>query len=135
MSCTGAKSETLSLNLLLFTAGGVSFGVDVEQIDGMADYSGEPADDLHWFHEILPFGNKTVTYHLPTVLSIKTLSQQPYRVIIDQMQDIAEYHEHTITPLPPLMEPYALKYGIWGIVHRAGQLVLLVDFQRMTQNS
>jgi hypothetical protein len=135
VSSIGTTPEASNLNLLLFSVGAVCFAVDLEQIDGMAEHAGELAADLHWFHEILAFGDKTVTYRLPTVLSVRTENLQPYRVIIDSMEEISECCLNAITPFPPLLEPHALKCGLWGVLQRDAQMVLLVDFQRMARNA
>lgn len=131
MSNSAPETAALHLNLLLFSVGGLCFGVDVEQIETMARYDGEVGADLHWFHKVLGFAEKEISYLLPTVLSIRTGSGESYRVIIDKMEDIAEYGCNAILPFPLLLEPYALRQGMWGVLPRAGQMVLLVDFQRM----
>jgi hypothetical protein len=33
------------------------------------------------------------------------------------------------------MEPFALRRGLWGILLRNGAMVLLVDFQRLLQET
>ena len=134
MSGTAGTTEQSWLNLLLFSVGKACFGVDLEQIDGMAEHSGELAADLHWLHEALGFGDEPTPYRLPRVLSIKTDSGQPYRVIIDNMEEIAEFRWTDITPFPALLEPQILKRGMWGVVQRDGQIILLVDFQRIARN-
>ncbi len=135
MSSHLPAAEENCLNLLLFSVAGVSFAVDLEQIDGMAEHAGELPDDLHWFHDELGFACQAMTYRLPTVLSIKTGSGTPYRVIIDNMEEIAEFSFSSITPFPDLLESHLLSRGLWGVLLRAGKMVLLVDFQRIASNS
>ena len=116
------------LDLLLFTVGGVHFGVEAGQVAGMAIYDGVPADDLFWFHEELEYGDSAAPYSSPTVATIRTESVQSYRVIIDSMEDIAEFNQNDIRLFPALLEPFTMRRGLWGILPRQGVLVLLVDF-------
>jgi hypothetical protein len=125
------KGEILRLDLLLFSVCGVHFGVDAGQVTGIAAYDGEQAEDLFWFHEEMGYGDKMVRYHSPTTLTIRTGVGLPYRVIIDSMEDIAEFSQHDISLFPALMEPFALQKGMWGILARRGTMVLLLDFLRL----
>lgn len=122
------------LNLLLFTVGGIRFGCDADQATGTAPFNGEDASDLCWFHEEVGFAAKPVTYHAPTIVSIRTGARQPYRVVIDALDEIAEFGREDIRLFPALLEPYAMQKGIWGILPRARHLVLLVDFQLLLKH-
>jgi chemotaxis signal transduction protein len=120
-----------SLNLLLFSIGGVHFAIDADQAAGMTPYDGEVADDLFWFHEELDFGAASITYHSPTIVTIRTLDARPYRVIIDSMEHIGEFSLDDITPFPTLLEPFSLRMGMWGILVRNERVVLLLDLLRL----
>ena len=109
------------------------FGVDAEQVAGIADFDGEASDDLFWFHEELEYGDAAAKYSSPMVATIRTGCAQSYRIIIDKMEDIAEYSQNDIRLFPELLEPFALRRGLWGILLRNGTMVLLVDFQRLLQ--
>lgn len=117
-----------AVNLLLFAVGGVSFGVDADQVAEIATYHGETADDLFWFHEEMGYGSKVVTYHAPTIITIRTGGASSCRVIIDSMEDIAEFSHNELTLFPALLEPFVLRRGLWGILPRRGSMVLLLDF-------
>lgn len=119
------------LNLLLFSVGGVRFAIDADQVTGMTPYAGEEADDLFWFHEELDYGRGTPAYDDPVIIAIRTEDATSYRVVIDRMEDVAEICALGIRPLPPLLEPLLLRKGMWGVAERGGQMVLLVDFQRL----
>lgn len=127
MNDLDSTSGELRLNLLLFTVGGVCFAVDAEQIDGISTYLAKEHDNLLWFHEMLGFGDRELIYRAPTVLALKT-NEQGSLVVIDNMEDIAEYSVKSIVPLPTLLEPFALRNGIWGVLKRDSGLTLLVDF-------
>jgi len=119
------------LNLFLFSVGGVHFGIDAEQACGMTPYAGEEAEDLFWFHKELGFGSRPVTYVTPTVITIRMPDARSYRVIIDSLEDIAEFSRHDIRLFPQLLEPVALRNGMWGIVVKDDRMILLVDFERL----
>ena len=118
-----------SLNLLLFSVGGVRFACDADQAAVINTYHGESADDLFWFHEEIGFGLAPVRYHSPTVVTVRIGGPRTCRVIIDSLEEIAEFSPDDIRLFPSLLEPLALQKGMWGILHHKGQMVLLVDFQ------
>lgn len=121
------------LDLLLFSVGGVHFGVDAGQVAGIATYDGEQAGDLFWFHEEISYSTKTVRYLSPTVITIRIREGASYRVIIDSMEDIAAFTLDDISLFPSLLEPFVLPRGIWGIVPRNGKMILLLDFEILTR--
>ena len=130
-----AIAGELQLNLLLFTVGGVSFAVDAGQVGGMSGYLPEESGSLRWFHEVLGFNGREVIYRAPTVLSVKGVESGSCRVVIDAMEDIAEYGLHDIAPLPALLEPYAIRHGMWAVLKRDTGLTMLVDFHRIADLS
>jgi len=124
----------IRLDLLLFSVCGVHFGVDAGQVTGIAAYDGEQADDLFWFHELLEYGDASCTYFSPTVITIRTGGVLSCRMIIDRMEDIADFSQEDIRLFPLLLEPFALRNGLWGILTRGGRMVLLVDFKRLSKS-
>jgi chemotaxis signal transduction protein len=58
-------------------------------------------------------------------------SGEPYCLIIDALEDIAEFSAKDICLLPALVEPFALKKGIWGVLRRNDDMILLLDFMRL----
>ena len=123
-----ATMESTPLNLLLFSVDGVFYGVDSDQIAGVAAYKGDKDNDSFWFHKEIGHDNRSVSYHSPAVVSIKNGNQEPYRVIIDQMEDITEFSHEDISLLPELLEPFFLPKGIWGVLLRNGTMTFLLDF-------
>jgi len=130
MSDAGDTHGPRGLDLLLFSVGGVHFGVDAEQVEGTFSFTGE-SDDLFRFHREMAYGDDAVTYAEPVVIGIKTGDSQEYRVIIDMMEDVAGIVADDIHPFPPLVEPFALRKGMWGIVVKGDRMILLVDFLRL----
>jgi len=131
MSTAGRALDSFGLNLLLFSVGGVSFGVDAEQVEGTLAWQGEGSDGQVWFHRELDYPDDTVTYRLPSVIKVRTTDGRDYRVIIDMMEDVAGIVSGDIHPFPSLVEPFALRKGMWGIVVKGDRMILLVDFKRL----
>jgi chemotaxis signal transduction protein len=121
----------LQLNLLLFSCEEVHFGIDAAQVRAVSAYDGERSEDLFWFHEAMGYCDESVVYVSPVIVTISTDDGRPYRVIIDSMEEIAEFRRSDIHPFPALLEPFALRSGIWGILCRNGRMVILVDFNRL----
>jgi chemotaxis signal transduction protein len=128
---TPPEMGTDSLNLLLFSVGEVFFGIDADQVSEITAYNGDKSDDLFWFHEEMGYGDKTIRYYSPTVVTIKTEEGLPYRVIIDSLENISEFSPDDIRLFPALLEPFVLRSGIWGILSRNGNTILLLDFIRL----
>jgi len=126
-----ATTESNSLNLLLFSVGGVSYGIDAEQVSEIADYEEEQTEGLFWFHEEIGYGDKTVSYSSPVIITIKSEAASTYRVIIDSMEDITAFAHDELTLFPALLEPFVLPRGFWGVLPRSGSMVLLLDFKRL----
>jgi chemotaxis signal transduction protein len=122
--------EDLELNLLLFSVGGVHFGIHAGQVSEMRAYRGERGDDLFWFHEHLPCGDRALPCALPTVITIQSEQERSFRVIVDRMEDMGLFALSEIRLFPPLVEPFALSCGLWGVLPRPGKLVFLLDVER-----
>ena len=124
-------NDTMRLDLLLFSVGGVHFGIDAGQVTGIAAYDGDQAEELFWFHEKMGYGDRKVVYDSPTVVMIRSGKGSPYRMVIDSMEDIAEFCQDDISLFPALLEPFSLRMGMWGILQRHGEMVLLLDLSRI----
>lgn len=117
-----------TLNLLVFSVGGVSFGIDADQVATISAYKSEGTANLVWFHKELDYGDKAVSYYSPTVVTIRSEAALPYQVVIDSMEDIIEYNQNEIHCFPKMLEQFALRKGIWGILLKNEKMVLLLDF-------
>lgn len=126
--------DGIRLNLLLFSVGGVHFGMDAELAAAITEYHGEEADDLFWFHEEIGFGGAMPVYSAPTIITVRGEDSLSYRVIIDKLEDIAGISPVDIQPFPPLVESLVLRKGMWGVTVRDGRMVLLVDFMRLLRH-
>lgn len=127
-------AEDIRLNLLLFSVGGVRFGVDAEMTAGITEYHGEVAEDLFWLHDEVGYGGIVPVYSAPTVVAVRVEDSRSYRVIIDKMEDIAEISSADIQPFPKILEPHVLQKGLWGTTIRGGHMVLLLDFTRLLRH-
>ena len=117
----------IRLDGLFFSVGALDFCADAGQIESTALFDGDGAEELVWLHRELGYG-ASVEYLSPTILAIKRSGDLPYHLVVDRMTDITEIDARDIVPLPPLLEPFAMKRGIWGIIPREKQMVLMIDF-------
>lgn len=127
--------EGYSLNLLLFSIGGVSFGIDAEQVEAIGEFNTDNVVDYTWSHELVNFGDNQPEYNSPTILFIKSPLQSSCQIVIDCMEDVTEYSVNAICPFPSLIEPYLLSIGMWGMLQRGGKIVLLLDLMQMIANA
>ena len=130
MNDNAATDGPAGLELLLFRVGGVCFGIDAGQVEKMDSCGAEAPAGALWFHDLLDFGTLPVAYREPTLLSIKAPGET-VGVIVDAVQEIAEFPFDAIRPFPPLVEPFALAKGMWGVLQRGEEIVPLLDFQRL----
>lgn len=131
MSAAGDTHGPFSLNLLLFSVAGVTFGVDAEQVEDIFPCRGEVSEDLCWFQRELGHGDAPPLYEAPVVLAVRGRDETDSWVLIDRLEDVTGIAAGDIRPFPPLVEPFALRKGLWGIVVKGDRMVLLVDFQRL----
>ena len=116
-----------SLHLFLFSVGGACIGVDADQVSSIEAYDSDD-NSLTWFHEIMNYGVRTVDYIRPAVITLKTASCLPRRLIVDSIEEITEIALEEIYPFPELLEPYLLTYGLWGILIRRNRMIFIMDF-------
>ncbi|MDD2365102.1 MAG: hypothetical protein PHN84_02955 [Desulfuromonadaceae bacterium] len=121
----------IQLDLLMFSVAGVYYAADAAQIAGVEKFRGGRDGSEVWFHEEMEFGCGDICYSSPTVLTIRSGAETTQRVIIDKMEDIMRVTEDDISLFPPLVETFALKKGLWGILLLDGVMVLLLDFERL----
>jgi hypothetical protein len=115
------------LALMRFSAGGVAFCADTDQIESVAVFDGTVSDELVWLRDELGC-NGSPDGGAPVVFTVKTGTGLPYQVVVDRMEGICEVTGKEIRPFPPLVEPFALKKGLWGVVFPGGRRALLIDF-------
>lgn len=127
MNDSGLDDDGFKLNLLFFSAGEVDFCADIDQIESMSAYFGEKSDEFVRLHQelglVAPARDRN-----RVVFKIKTGEGRSYQVIADRMTDIVATDYCDIRPMPPLIELFALKKGIWGVLPRDGRLVMVIDF-------
>ena len=154
----GGGEERLGLDLLLVPSGGAWFGFDLEQLSAIDQSpgdagSGEEGEQAPLpFHLLLGHGIKGVEvaetegrgelqvaepceinpgYRLPRIVTVREeqgRGRGSYRLLIEAPEDIKAVDWREIRPLPPLLEPFARRLGVWGVLPMAdGRLVLLID--------
>ncbi|OGR38852.1 MAG: hypothetical protein A2051_07110 [Desulfovibrionales bacterium GWA2_65_9] len=133
MSGHGGRQGLFPLTLLLFSVGGVHFGVATDQVLGTTGYKGPgqaQGEAPFWFHRAVEFPSDPA-YIEPTAVLVKPKGQEACSVIIDAMQEIIEVGVDEIQPFPAVLEPFARRKGLWGVCPRFGRMFLLVDLERL----
>lgn len=133
MSGQESRQGLFPLTLLLFSVGGVHFGVTTDQVLGTTGYK-DPGhsrmDAPLWFHKAVGFPSDPA-YIEPTAVLVKPKGREICSVIIDAMQEIIEVCADEIKPFPAVLEPFARRKGLWGVCPRFGRMFLLVDLERL----
>lgn len=115
------------ISLLLFRVGEVPFGVDAEQVLATEPYRPEEGEELRRLDRELGFAPSQV-FRAPTVITVGARGGTISRIVVDALEEIAEFPLDDFRPFPPLLEPHCLRRGMWGVLRRGGALVLLIDF-------
>lgn len=131
------RPQHFPLTLLLFSVGGINFGVDTGQVLGTSTQGSgtDPQEDAPlWFHRSMgSMGDPS--YAEPTTILVKSTRQEGCRVVIDAMQEIIEVGVDEILPFPAVLEPFARRKGMWGVYPRLGHMFLLVDLERLANTN
>lgn len=120
--------------LLRFSLGKATFGIDIEQLAAISAYQGEEGEDLRWLHRTLGYA-EAPAYRAPRILSVKNdgaNSPRPYRLVIEEPEDVREFDWRQIRPFPALLEPFLHPRGLWGVLPFDGTMILLLDCHRLT---
>ena len=135
MSVRGdASGGPRKLNLLRFAVGGACFAVESSQIAALLPCPGPGAASASWFHQALEYA-ETPTYRAPVLAVVPSEEGPPQQLIMDALEELLEVGLDEIQPFPPLIEPFALRKGLWGVLPRGSQTVLLVDLRRLLASS
>lgn len=134
MKDRSANRQPSDITLLFFSAGGVRFAVDADQVAETVVIPNEPDDRVPCLLTLMGCDDRLIDRHDSTMLVVKTNDTTPFRIIVDGLEDMVEMSTAHIHPFPPLLESFALQRGMWGVIERDGGLVLLLDFQRLMGN-
>ena len=121
---------SLQIHLLLFTVGKVHFALVASQIQALEAYRGSGGESPFWFHEEMGYP-ETPIYHSPMLAIVPMGDGPPARVVITEMEELLDVPVKAIRPFPPLIEPFALRKGMFGLLVHRGKHIILVDLQRL----
>lgn len=137
MEETGDAERRWQLILLLVPLGRSWLGFDLEQLDGIAEGAGTGTDGAIFSLSRL-FGLEAASGRESRIVTVKgdELRRVPsYRLRIETPEDVQEVDWRAIRPLPPLLEPFTRRLGVWGLLPLAdGRLVLLFDGQAVERH-
>jgi hypothetical protein len=121
-----------SIRLLLFRLGEVRFGVLADQVAGLREIGPAEAGPDAWIHDRLGFP-EAPRYRAPTAARVSRPGQPPGWVVLDAIEDLLEVGLEAVRPFPALVEPHALRRGLWGILPGQRPPVLLVDLCQLVE--
>ncbi len=126
-----SAAQTNELEILVFALGGITLGVDTEQVGGVipADEAEALGMKLVPFSEKIPLGEKPERLQAPKALMINDVT--PYAVIIKSPDDILSVRLDSIRPLPPLLAACNACQAVWGVAVREEGIIILIDFLRL----
>lgn len=122
-----------SLRIVIFSAAGVRYGAVADQIDSICDVS--PDAEMG---NVIRLAAKLECRHDSAngspLTALKVRGEKAfYLVAVDRIDEVVEIGIDAIRPMPLLILPYARAKGIWGVVPRAGELLLLLDFTKLPE--
>lgn len=125
-----ASSGAELLRLLIFSAGGLRFGADADQIAalGACDPRHPPPHAVP-LQRALGFGEEYAP-HSPETCTIRR-GGEACTFIIEAPDDLVCVETRLVRPLPPLVETAVLKRGIWAALPGEETMVLVVDLHRL----
>jgi chemotaxis signal transduction protein len=119
------------LEILVFALGGITFGVDTEQVGGVI--TAAQAEILGMklipFPDRVPLGGMPGHFRAPKALLIKDVTS--YAVVIESPDDILSVRLDSIRPLPPLLAACNPCQAVWGVAVKGEGIILLIDFLRL----
>lgn len=118
------------LNLLRFEVGGACFAAESSQIAALLPYPGPGESSATWFHQALAYA-ETPAYRAPVLAVVPMEDGPPRQLVMDALDELLDVGLDEIQPFPPLIEPFALRKGLWGVLPHGCQTVLLVDLRRL----
>jgi len=127
----GCEGEINELEILVFTLGGTTFGVDTEQVGGVITEAKAEAlgMELVPFSDKVPVGGMSGCFQAPKAMLLKDITS--YAVVIESPDDILSVRLNSIRPLPRLLAECNSCQAVWGFAVREEGIILLIDFLRL----
>lgn len=124
----GSVQSELTIEILVFTMGGVSCGIDGELIGRMVrlDEAERGGGAVYWLHDLLSFGDREVSYRNPLVIGLRGIAGE-MGLVIEQPRDLVKVSLESICPLPGFFEMHRELRLFWGGIVLEGRIVLLID--------
>ena len=121
-----------SLEILVFALGNVHCGIDGGLVGRMLrlDAAEDEGLALHWFHLLLPFGDREVKYRRPLAITLQGTGGE-IGLVIDQPYDLRKLSVKAIRPLPPFFARITGVQPFWGATVFGEMVILLVDPYRL----
>jgi len=130
---TSATTDGIdSFDILIFSIGKTKFAFDMAQVGNLSEKPKKPAMGvtLASFHEKIGFKGEKFKYKAEKVVSFLD-GKNDKAIIINSPEDIVALSLKNIHPMPYLINFSSRKKAIWGATFIDGEIVLLVDLQKL----
>lgn len=128
MTAGERDNQINELEILVFSAGGITFGVDTEQVGGVITETEAEALGM----ELVPFPDKVpsggIQRRFQTLKALLIKDAMTFAVAIESPESILSIRLDSIRPLPPLLTACNPCQTVWGVTVREEGIILLIDF-------
>ncbi|MBF0211583.1 MAG: hypothetical protein HQK64_12570 [Desulfamplus sp.] len=129
------------LNLILFSVGRLFFGAIASQIKRVDSYPISDNSSSKFAIDTSNIGSarrvcdaisgldSKTSQDCRTNLIVNLTNNQECSLSVSSIEDVICVNQSDIFPFPPIIEPFAIKQGLWAVLLRDDRLYLLVDFK------
>ncbi|HWR39775.1 MAG TPA: hypothetical protein VN611_09755 [Patescibacteria group bacterium] len=120
--------KPIELQILIFSSEGGKYGVDAEQIAGLAD--GDSGEAGVHFSQLMGVAEGNDYSRWAKRLWIKNIAGMA--VLVPEPDEVAVCSTADIRCLPTVLKA-AVRHGVWGFWIREEEIIILVDFHKNEQ--
>ncbi|MBF0111688.1 MAG: hypothetical protein HQK74_03030 [Desulfamplus sp.] len=128
------------LTLILFSVGRLFFGAIASQIkrvdscpisDNSSKFAIDPSNigSVRRVCDAISGLDSKTSQDYRTNIIVNLTNNQECSLSVSSIEDVICVNQSDIFPFPPIIEPFAIKQGLWAVLLRDDRLYLLVDFK------
>jgi len=119
-----------NISILVFSVGGVRFGVEASQITAIDQERISVEDELIRLGTLLGLSESTDN-NAGVLLELRHESITKRLLLVDKIEDIIEIPLTDIQLLPAVIAERLLGRGIWGVIQKGDKILILLDIHRV----
>lgn len=133
MSKADGQLEIDNVGILVFSVGGVSFGVESSQIAAIDPGRTGGGFKIIKLNALLGLADGSDN-DAGVVLEFRQECSTNRLLLVDKIEDIFEIPLSDIQLLPEVIAERVLQRGIWGVIQQGNNILLLIDINRLLKN-